>query len=85
MKRSVNLSRKLLMLSIAIMGVVVSVHRLAKRASAEPKSDKKQPPAQLNKVGANAEATFNNAADLVVQGQKIFWFDSFGDEKFWET
>jgi mono/diheme cytochrome c family protein len=33
--------------------------------------------------GANTQATFRNASHMVVQGQQIFRFDTFGDEAFW--
>jgi hypothetical protein len=83
MKRLANVSSKTLMLSIMITGVMVSAHWLATRASAEPKSDKKKQPARMNTASANTDATFNNAAGVVVQGQHIFRFNSLGDETFW--
>jgi cytochrome c5 len=51
-------------------------------ATADPRHDKK-PQGKKNTAGANAEATFQNAAQMVVQGQQIFRFDTFGDEAFW--
>ncbi|HTL55951.1 MAG TPA: hypothetical protein VL361_09745 [Candidatus Limnocylindrales bacterium] len=36
-----------------------------------------------NTGGANSAATFQNSAEMVVQGQQIFRFDTFGDESFW--
>jgi hypothetical protein len=83
MKCSANVSIKTLMLSIMITGVMVSAHLLTTRAWAEPKPDKKKQPAQMPTARAHAEATFINTADLVVPGQQIFGFNSFGDEKFW--
>src|SRR5436190_16029185 len=82
MKKSKSVPRVSFILKVLAVGTFLGSIWLCAQAIAEPHHDNNSN-GKKNTEGANADATFQNAAKMVVQGQQTFRYDTFGDETFW--
>jgi hypothetical protein len=70
------------MLTVLGIGVLSAGTWFFGEAMADPHHGKNSEGKKEHRRG-NVEATFQNAAQMVVEGQQTFRFDTYGDEAFW--
>src|ERR1044071_3840516 len=72
---------------IAVMGPVLATSLLVAQGFAARENHPGNKPDQVGPKNAHAilarDSIINNAAQTIVEGRRIFRFDTFGDESFW--